>query len=62
MNNKVRIQNTEILSDNWYILKKITFDFQKKNGNWVSQNREAYDRGNGATILLYNKGETFILF
>lgn len=55
MSDKVRIQKTEILSDNWYILKKITFDFQKKNGTWVNQNREAYDRGNGATILLYNK-------
>ncbi len=53
MSDKVRIQKTEILSDNWYILKKITFDFQKKNGSWVNQNREAYDRGNGATILLY---------
>lgn len=55
MNDKVRILKTEILSDNWYTLKKITFDFQKKNGSWVNQNREAYDRGNGATILLYNK-------
>lgn len=55
MSDKVRIQKTEILSDNWYILKKITFDFQKRNGTWVNQNREAYDRGNGATILLYNK-------
>lgn len=55
MNDKVRILKTEILSDNWYTLKKITFDFQKKNGGWVNQNREAYDRGNGATILLYNK-------
>ncbi len=54
MTDKVRIQKTEILSDNWYTLKKVTFDFQKKNGSWVYQNREAYDRGNGATILLYN--------
>jgi len=54
MNDKVRILKTEILSDNWYTLKKVTFDFQKKNGSWVNQNREAYDRGNGATILLYN--------
>jgi GDP-mannose pyrophosphatase NudK len=54
MTDKVRIQKTEILSDNWYTLKKVTFDFQKKNGSWVNQNREAYDRGNGATILLYN--------
>lgn len=43
-----------VLSDNWYTLRKATFDFQKKNGTWQSQQREAYDRGNGATILLYN--------
>lgn len=55
MSDNERILKTEILSDNWYTLKKITFDFQKKNGSWVNQNREAYDRGNGATILLYNK-------
>jgi GDP-mannose pyrophosphatase NudK len=50
----VKILETEILSDNWYILKKITFEIDH-NGNTVKHNREAYDRGNGATILLYNK-------
>jgi len=59
---KVRITKTEILSDNWYILRKITFDYLKKNGTWETQYREAYDRGNGATILLYNKeNQTVIL-
>src|SRR5882762_8164678 len=55
MNDRVKITKTEILSDNWYTLKKITYDFQRKDGQWVTQNREAYDRGNGSTILLYNK-------
>lgn len=55
MSDRVRILKTEILSDNWYTLKKITFDYLTKNGVWLQQNREAYDRGNGATILLYNK-------
>ncbi len=54
MSDRVRILKTEILSDNWYTLKKITFDFLRKNGMWTHQHREAYDRGNGATILLYN--------
>lgn len=54
-NNQVKILKTEILSDNWYTLKKITYQYLKKNGIWEKQNREAYDRGNGATILLYNK-------
>jgi len=61
-NNKVKILSTEILSDNWYTLKKVTFDYLQKDGTWKTQSREAYDRGNGATILLYNKeNKTVIL-
>lgn len=54
-NTNVQIEKTEILSDNWYTLKKVTFTIQKKNGSVEQQSREAYDRGNGAVILLYNK-------
>lgn len=53
-NSNVHIQKTEILSDNWYTLKKITFTITKNNGTAETQSREAYDRGNGAVILLYN--------
>jgi nudix-type nucleoside diphosphatase (YffH/AdpP family) len=55
MSERVKIKKTEILSNNWYTLKKVTFDYQHKNGKWIEQNREAYDRGNGATILLFNQ-------
>jgi len=61
MNNRVKITNTEILSNNWYTLKKVTFDYQHQNGTWIQQSREAYDRGNGATILLYNLDQKTIL-
>ena len=61
MSERVQILNTEILSDNWYTLKKVTFKFQKKNGTWTELNRETYDRGNGATILLYNRKEKTII-
>jgi nudix-type nucleoside diphosphatase (YffH/AdpP family) len=50
----VKITKTEILSDNWYILKKVTYEYLKKDGSKQVQSREAYDRGNGAVILLYN--------
>jgi nudix-type nucleoside diphosphatase (YffH/AdpP family) len=50
----VNITQTDVLSNNWYTLRKITFDYQKKDGTWETQSREAYDRGNGAAILLYN--------
>jgi GDP-mannose pyrophosphatase NudK len=50
----IKILNKEVLSDNWYTLNKITFEYQKRDGTREVQSREAYDRGNGATILLYN--------
>ena len=54
MQERIRINKVETLSDNWYVLKKTTFDYQRKDGIWQTQSRETYDRGNGATILLYN--------
>jgi GDP-mannose pyrophosphatase NudK len=54
-NPKINIQKTEILSDNWYTLRKVTYAYLKNDGTWETQSREAYDRGNGATILLFNK-------
>lgn len=53
-NNNVKIYTTEILSDNWYTLRKVTYGYLKKDGDWQTQSRQAYDRGNGAAILLYN--------
>lgn len=62
MNNpNIKIQQTDLLSDNWYLLNKVTFDFLRKDGKWVTQKREVYDRGNGAGILLYNKEQKTII-
>jgi GDP-mannose pyrophosphatase NudK len=58
----VNIVKEEVLSNNWYLLKKITFNYLSKNGDSKIHSREAYDRGNGATILLYNtENKTVIL-
>ena len=54
-NPKIKITKSELLSDNWYILKKITYEYQNQKEEMQTQIREIYDRGNGATILLYNK-------
>ena len=54
MNPAIEMLKTEVLSDNWYVLRKVTFKIRKRNGAWETQSREAYDRGNGATILLYD--------
>jgi len=55
MNEKVKNIRKILLSNNWYTLNKVIFDYRMENGEWVEQAREAYDRGNGATVLLYNK-------
>ena len=59
--NNVKILKTDVLSNNWYTLRKITFTRQLHDGTWQEQSREAYDRGNGATILLYNKAQKTVI-
>ena len=54
-NSRIRNLKTEVLSNNWYTLRKATFEYLKKDCTWEVQSREVYDRGNGATILLYNR-------
>lgn len=58
---RVRVHDVEVLSDNWYVLRKTTFDFRQKNGSWKTLSRETYDRGNGATILLYNRAKGTVI-
>lgn len=60
-NKKVRNITREVLSKNWYKLEKITFEYQQKNGNWQTQSRESYDRGNGAVIILYNTSKNSVI-
>ena len=54
MNDKINILKTEILADNHYTLKKITYDYLDSKGEWQTQSHEVFERGNGAAILLYN--------
>lgn len=50
---RVRLISSQVLSNDWYLLKKTIFDFRRADGSWQRQQRETYDRGNGATLLLY---------
>lgn len=61
MKSFIRNIQTKILSDNWAILKKLTYEFLRNDGTWETQVREAYDRGNGATILLYNSQKNTVI-
>jgi nudix-type nucleoside diphosphatase (YffH/AdpP family) len=58
---RIRIHQVETLSDDWFLLKKTTFDYRRRDGSWQRQTRETYDRGNGATILLYNRAQRTVL-
>lgn len=60
-NPEIKVTETKLLSDNWYILNKVTFDYQKKDGKVESHIREVYDRGNGAAILLYNSAKKTVI-
>lgn len=57
----VKILETTLLSDNWYILRKYRYGYTKSNGEVAEQTREVYDRGNGATILLYNVAQQTVI-
>jgi nudix-type nucleoside diphosphatase (YffH/AdpP family) len=57
----IKIIDTKVLSDNWYVLKKITYEYSKKDTTIFTQSREVYDRGNGSTILLYNKVQNTVI-
>lgn len=61
MDEKVKNIKTEVLSDNFHSLKKVTFDYKKKDGQWQTQSREVYEKGNGATILLYNQEQRTVV-
>jgi nudix-type nucleoside diphosphatase (YffH/AdpP family) len=60
-NPKIKNITTKVLSNNWYTLNKVNFDYQLRSGRWVRQSRESYDRGNGAAILLYNTDKNSII-
>ena len=62
MNNPIiKIKQTDLLSDNWYLLNKVTFEYQKEEEPIQIQVREVYDRGNGAAILLYNSAQKTVI-
>jgi nudix-type nucleoside diphosphatase (YffH/AdpP family) len=54
-NPRVRIERIETLSDAWYVLRKVIFSWRRSDGTWQRQEREAYDRGNGAAALLHRR-------
>ena len=58
---RIRVQNVRVLSDSHYILKTTTFEWRRANGEWQTQHRETYDRGNGAALLPYNLAQRTVV-
>jgi len=60
-NPNVRIVDVELLAAGWHVLRRTTLDYRGTDGQWSRQSRETYDRGNGATILLYDLERQMVL-
>jgi nudix-type nucleoside diphosphatase (YffH/AdpP family) len=60
-NPAVVVRDVEVTSDGWHVLRRTTYDYRRRDGAWTTEQRETYDRGNGATILLYDVDRATVL-
>ena len=60
-NPDVVVRDVEVTSDGWHVLRRTTFDYRRRDGRWTTQQRETYDRGDGATVLLYDPTRRTVL-
>ncbi|WP_123195601.1 NUDIX domain-containing protein [Pannonibacter phragmitetus] len=61
LQDRVRIREAELLSDNWGKLTRYRFDLRRSDGQWQEQTREVYDRGHGAVLLAYDLERRHVL-
>src|ERR1700712_4735933 len=61
VSDRIRIKDVHVLSAKHYLLKTTTFEYLRGNGEWQTQHRETYDRGNGATLLPYNLAQRTVV-
>ncbi|WP_034916288.1 GDP-mannose pyrophosphatase NudK [Erwinia sp. 9145] len=61
MSDKITVVKNKILSENWFVLRNFTYDLTTRDGSTLRHKREVYDRGNGATILLYNREKNSVI-
>ena len=60
-NPDVVVRDVELLATAWHVLRRTTFDYRHRDGRWTTERRETYDRGDGATILLYDRARRTVL-
>jgi nudix-type nucleoside diphosphatase (YffH/AdpP family) len=61
ISDRIRVKDVRLLSDNYAVLKTTTLDYRRANGEWQTQRRETYDRGNGATLLPYHRTQRTVI-
>jgi nudix-type nucleoside diphosphatase (YffH/AdpP family) len=61
VSDRIRVNDVRLLSDSHYTLKSTTFEWRRANGEWQTQRRETYDRGNGAVLLPYNLAQRSVV-
>ena len=61
LNTRLRIHQVDVLSDDWFVLKKTRFDWLRSDGRWQTVSRETYDRGDGATLLPFDRHRRTVL-
>ena len=61
ISDRIRVKDVRVLSDNYTKLNSTTFEWRRADGEWQTQHRETYDRGNGATLLPYNRAQRTVV-
>jgi nudix-type nucleoside diphosphatase (YffH/AdpP family) len=61
VSDRIRVKDVRLLSDNYHILKTTTFEWRRADGEWHTQQRETYERGNSTSILPYHLGQRTVL-
>ena len=61
VSDRIRVKNVRVLSDNYATLKDTTFEWRRADGEWQTQPRETYDRGNAAVLLPYNLAQRSVV-
>jgi nudix-type nucleoside diphosphatase (YffH/AdpP family) len=61
ISDRIRVKDVRLLSDHYAVLKTTTLDYRRANGEWQTQRRETYDRGNGATLLPYHLAQRTVI-
>jgi nudix-type nucleoside diphosphatase (YffH/AdpP family) len=61
ISDRIRVKDVRLLSNEHYVLKAVTFDYRRSNGEWQTLHREVFDRGHAAALLPYNSSSRTVV-